>query len=182
MKRHILFIILIVLLVAAGCSAHKAKVSAGAPAEVNKAAEASQKAAPAAPAPAAPKAEAVQKEPEDISTLQNEVKDIHFDFDKYELGTGAKSSLASLSSILKPRSGLKVVIEGNCDERGTAEYNLALGDKRARAARQYLVASGILPSRIEVVSYGKEKPLCIQKTEECWHKNRRDHFVLAAIK
>ena len=69
-------------------------------------------------------------------------------------------------------------IEGNCDERGAKEYNLALGDKRASAAKQYLSAAGIPAARIDTISYGKEKPLCTESTEECWTKNRRDHFVL----
>ena len=70
------------------------------------------------------------------------------------------------------------MVEGHCDERGTNEYNLALGDRRSRAVRDYLVALGIGSNRIETISYGEEKPVCAEKTEECWAKNRRAHFVV----
>jgi peptidoglycan-associated lipoprotein len=110
--------------------------------------------------------------------LQENMKDIHFNFDKYDLESDAKPALSDLAKILMKHPKLKVIIEGNCDERGTMEYNLALGDKRANAAKQYMISAGISSSRIETISYGKEKPICTQSTEECWTKNRRDHFVL----
>ncbi len=84
--------------------------------------------------------------------------------------------------MLSPNPKTKVVVEGNCDERGTSEYNLALGDRRANAAKSYLVSLGIPSRRIKTISYGKEKPLCTESTEECWSKNRRDHFVLTEAK
>jgi peptidoglycan-associated lipoprotein len=113
--------------------------------------------------------------------LESRISDIHFAFDKYDLDAKAKDTEKELSALLS-KSKAKVTIEGNCDERGTKEYNLALGDKRANAAKQYLTALGIPSSRIETISYGKEKPICTESTEDCWAKNRRDHFVLTAGK
>ena len=105
-------------------------------------------------------------------------EDIHFDFDKYDIQENAKPVLQKIAAWLLKNPSAKILIEGHCDERGTSEYNLALGDRRARAARDYLVALGIPSGRIEMISYGKEKPICTEKTEECWAKNRRAHFVI----
>lgn len=105
-------------------------------------------------------------------------EDIHFDFDKYDIRSDAKPILQEIASWLLKNTSNKILIEGHCDERGTSEYNLALGDRRAKATRDYLIALGVSPDRIEMVSYGKEKPLCTEKTEECWAKNRRAHFVI----
>jgi len=110
--------------------------------------------------------------------LQAKLKDIHFNFDKSDLESSAKPVLNDLANILTKHPKLKVIVEGNCDERGTSEYNMALADKRASVAKKYLISAGIPSARIDTVSYGKEKPLCTQSTEECWTKNRRDHFVL----
>jgi peptidoglycan-associated lipoprotein len=109
--------------------------------------------------------------------LETKISDIHFAFDKYDLDDAAKATLKGLAAMMG-KTNTKVIVEGNCDERGTKEYNLALGEKRANAAKQYLVSMGISSSRIETISYGKEKPVCSESTEECWAKNRRDHFVL----
>jgi peptidoglycan-associated lipoprotein len=105
-------------------------------------------------------------------------KDIFFDFDKYEVQQDAKAVLKNISSWLLKNNSAKILVEGHCDERGTNEYNLALGDRRSRAVRDYLVALGIGSSRIETISYGEEKPACKAATDECWAKNRRAHFVV----
>jgi len=105
-------------------------------------------------------------------------EDIHFDFDKYDIRPDAKPILQSVSDWLIKNKSSRLLIEGYCDERGTNEYNLALGDRRAKAARDYLVAVGVVSGRIDIISYGEEKPLCTEKTEECWQKNRRAHFVV----
>jgi peptidoglycan-associated lipoprotein len=110
--------------------------------------------------------------------LQAKMKDIHFNYDKYDLDSDAKPVLNDLANILAKHPKLKVIVEGNCDERGTREYNMALADKRASVAKQYLISAGIPSASIDTVSYGKEKPMCTQSIEECWTKNRRDHFVL----
>jgi peptidoglycan-associated lipoprotein len=104
--------------------------------------------------------------------------DIYFDYDEYTIREEAEATLKSISSWLLKNTSASLLIEGHCDERGTNEYNLALADRRAKAARDYLVALGIDSRRLEMVSYGEEMPLCTEQTEECWAKNRRDHFVI----
>ncbi len=110
--------------------------------------------------------------------LQAKLEDIHFDFDKYDIKDEAKPILKELSDILSINKNIKVIIEGHCDERGTNEYNLGLGDKRANSTREFIISLGITSNRIETISYGEEKPICTESTEECWTKNRRAHFVL----
>ncbi len=131
-----------------------------------------------APVPNVQQPEVSQPEKE----LGTKVEDIHFDFDKSDIKDYEKPILKNLSRMLSANTKTNVVVEGNCDERGTSEYNLALGDRRASAAKTYLVSLGIPSTRIKTISYGKEKPLCTEGTEECWTKNRRDHFVLTEAK
>ena len=108
-----------------------------------------------------------------------EVQDAYFDLDKADVRTDARSALARTADFLRNYPQVKVVIEGHCDERGSTEYNLALGDRRAAAVKQYLVSLGIGADRMSTVSYGKEKPFCMESNEGCWQKNRRGHFVMA---
>jgi peptidoglycan-associated lipoprotein len=103
--------------------------------------------------------------------------DIYFDFDKYNIKGNAKPVLKEVSSWLL-KNDAKLLVEGHCDERGTNEYNLGLGDRRSSSAKQYLVASGVPSVKIETMSYGEEKPQCVDKSERCWSKNRRAHFVV----
>ena len=110
---------------------------------------------------------------------QGPLRDINFAFDSYELDESARSTLRENGNWLKDHPQARVEIEGHCDERGTVEYNLALGAKRARAAKDYLVALGISADRLSTISYGEELPVCSEETEECWARNRRDHFVPA---
>jgi peptidoglycan-associated lipoprotein len=102
---------------------------------------------------------------------------VYFDFDKYNLKPDAKAALANNAALLKNNADVTILIEGNCDERGTQEYNLALGEKRANAARSYLVDLGISASRIRVISYGYERPVDPGHNEAAWAKNRRADFV-----
>jgi len=104
--------------------------------------------------------------------------DIHFDYDKAELRDGDRQILARNAETLKKFDFLKIKVEGHCDERGSVEYNLALGQRRATAAHDYLVSLGVSADRLQTVSYGKEVPLCQESTEECWARNRRDHFAV----
>jgi peptidoglycan-associated lipoprotein len=108
-----------------------------------------------------------------------EVRTIFFDFDRADIRPGDAKTLEANAAWLKTHEVL-VLIAGQCDERGTAEYNVALGDRRAQAARNYLIAQGIAASRILTVSYGKERPVCTEHTEECWAANRRAHFLVKA--
>jgi len=112
--------------------------------------------------------------PEDIR-LDN----VYFEFDKYDLTAEAKSSLSGNARIMMENPNFDILIEGHCDERGTEEYNLALGEKRALAARDYIVGFGIAKDRISVISYGEERPADPRHNEEAWAKNRRAHFVVA---
>lgn len=105
-------------------------------------------------------------------------QDIHFDYDKALIREDAKQILANVADYLKKNRGAKLVIEGHCDERGTPEYNMALGDRRAEAARAYLASLGIAASAVSTVSLGKEKPLDPGHDESAWAKNRRAHFLL----
>ena len=104
--------------------------------------------------------------------------EIHFDFDKSEIRDADRSVLDKNAENLKKFDFLRVTVEGHCDERGTAEYNLALGERRAKAAFDYLVSLGVPADRLKTVSYGKEIPLCHESNEDCWARNRRGHFTV----
>lgn len=106
------------------------------------------------------------------------VRDVFFAFDDYSLTEEARTILAANAKLLGDNNSVKVTIEGHCDERGTVEYNLALGEKRALSAKNYLVNYGIDGSRISVISYGKERPFDPGHDEEAWAQNRRAHFVV----
>jgi peptidoglycan-associated lipoprotein len=108
-----------------------------------------------------------------------EVQDAYFDFNKADIRADARTALAKTADFLRNYPQIRVTIEGHCDERGSTEYNLALGDRRAGAVKQYLVSLGISADRISTVSFGKEKPFCTQSNEVCWQQNRRGHFVRA---
>jgi peptidoglycan-associated lipoprotein len=125
---------------------------------------------PAAPAPAPP---AVTE----AELFSQNVKDIYFDFDKYDIRTDQQTTMAADAEFLKAHPSIKFTIEGHCDERGSIEYNLALGQNRANSARDALVKAGVQASQIKTISYGKEKPFCTEHNEECWQSNRRAHFV-----
>ena len=105
------------------------------------------------------------------------LKDIYFDFDRYDLRADARDVLKANADWLKQNPSATIEIEGHCDERGTAEYNLALGAKRAQSAKDYLTTLGVDAQRLSTISYGQEIPVCSEHTEECWQKNRHDRFV-----
>lgn len=138
-----------------------------------------QKPAVEAPAPApAPAQEEVKPAPAERSAAEAAgLKPIYFDFDRSFIRDDAKTVMKENANWLKANPKVKVRIEGNCDERGTIEYNQALGQRRASAAKKYLTDMGISASRISLISYGKEKPACSNATEECWQQNRRDDIV-----
>jgi peptidoglycan-associated lipoprotein len=116
--------------------------------------------------------------PSKMEEISGMFKDILFDYDKYDIREEGKQTLKAVADYLRKNTSQKVLIEGHCDDRGTSEYNLGLGDKRAKSAKDYVVSLGVPSSRIDTISYGKEKPACSEHTEECWAKNRRDHFVV----
>ena len=110
------------------------------------------------------------------------LKDVGFSFDSAALSESARATLRANADWLKSNAAARVQIEGHCDERGTAEYNMALGAKRAQAAMDYLATLGIAANRLSTISYGEEIPVCKEKTEECWSKNRRARFVVSQTK
>jgi peptidoglycan-associated lipoprotein len=119
-----------------------------------------------------------------IDQLLARIEDAYFDYDQHTLRPDAVKALqgdsTELRDILKDYPNYKLTIEGHCDERGSAEYNMALGEKRAESAKDYLVQVGIPGPQLAVISYGKEKPVCDEQTEGCWQKNRRIHIVALA--
>jgi len=106
------------------------------------------------------------------------LKDIHFHYDKYDIQRGEEGILKENAAFLKKNPKMKIQIEGHCDERGTTEYNLALGERRANSVKKYLVSLGITSDRISTISYGKERPLDRGHNEQAWAKNRRAHFIV----
>lgn len=125
--------------------------------------------------------EAQLKEQDARATQLREVfvnQDIHFDYDRYDLSTEAKQVLNEKAQYMNSHPELMVIVEGHCDERGSSSYNMALGEKRSRAAAGYLEAMGIGPNRLETVSYGEERPLVMGTSEEAYAANRRGHFVI----
>jgi len=119
---------------------------------------------------------------QDLAILNKKgyLTDAFFDYDQSDLREDARSSLAANAEWLKRYPPVQILVEGHADERGTAAYNLALGDKRANAVKEYLTSLGIDGSRMRTVSYGKERPFCTESTESCWQQNRRGHFVITA--
>jgi peptidoglycan-associated lipoprotein len=125
------------------------------------------------PPPPAPVAAA----PTDEDLFSQNVKDVYFDYDQAEIRGDQQSSVLGDVQFLNQHASINFTVEGHCDERGSTEYNLALGDKRATAVKNALVAAGVGASRIKTISYGKEKPFCSESNEACWQQNRRGHLV-----
>jgi peptidoglycan-associated lipoprotein len=120
------------------------------------------------------------KVPPGIAELfEQNVKDAFYDFNKADVREDARQALTRTAEFLRSYPQVKVTIEGHCDERGSTEYNLGLGERRAQAAKNYLISLGIKPDRMDTVSWGKERPFCTEHTEDCWQQNRRAHFVMA---
>lgn len=114
------------------------------------------------------------------SLAESSFETVYFDFDKSDLRQDARDALSRNAEVmLKSKSGAKIQIEGHCDERGSAEYNLALGERRANSSLQYLVTMGVKADRLSIISYGKEKPAVQGNSEAAWAKNRRSEFVVA---
>ena len=124
----------------------------------------------------APVAAPTRPAPREFVTIP-ELRTIHFDFDKYDIRPEDAKTLETNAAWLKANANHLVLIEGHCDERGTNEYNVALGERRAKAAMGYLTALGIQANRISIVSYGDQRPVCTERGEACWAKNRRVHFL-----
>jgi peptidoglycan-associated lipoprotein len=173
-----------------GCAKRPATTAASAPAPTGTAATTgatggAARTTPAPPAAAAPPVTAAPQAPTAAArpspkefTAIPELKPIYFDFDKYDIRPADAKILDANAQWLKSNDNQRVLIEGHCDERGTNEYNLALGERRAKSTMNYLVSQGVQASRITIISYGEERPVCSQKNEECWSKNRRAQFLV----
>ncbi|MGH9511960.1 MAG: peptidoglycan-associated lipoprotein Pal [Terriglobales bacterium] len=127
-------------------------------------------------APPAPTQMAAPSATEEELFSQN-IKDIYFAYDKSDIGSDQQSAIQGDADFLKQHSGIHFTVEGHCDERGSTEYNLALGQSRATSVKSALVADGVSADNIKTISYGKEKPFCTESNEQCWQQNRRGHFV-----
>ncbi len=127
-----------------------------------------------APPPTATRSSGVSEE----EVVEGELKDAYFDLDRAEIRPDAQQTLTGDGEALKANPTVNVIIEGHCDERGSEEYNLGLGDRRATAAKSFLVNLGIPAQRLRTISYGKDRPQCTEHSEDCWQRNRRAHFSL----
>ena len=116
----------------------------------------------------------------DQLNAEHPLTDVLFEFDKADLTDASRTSLQTDAAWMKKWPSTKVTVEGHCDSRGTPEYNLALGERRAAATRDYLVSLGVDASRLVVISKGKEQPFCTDENESCWTQNRRGHFLITA--
>ena len=170
-------------LLLAGCPKRPAMTQAAAPPPVPPPAAAAPPTPAPAPAPAPAPTPAPVAPPTATPAPPKEyrandaLKQIFFAFDKSDIRPADAKTLDASVAYLKSNADVLVLIEGHCDERGTAEYNLALGERRAKAAMNYLVANGIQAGRITTISYGKERPVCAEHNEACWSKNRNDTFL-----
>jgi len=184
--------LLVLVVVMVGCAKRPATIAASAPAPTGAAGATGSPASPSAPAatpmqpststpaPAAPTASpsgGARPVPRDFTAIAD-LKDVFFDFDKYDIRPTDAKMLDANAAWLKSHENMLVLVEGHCDERGTNEYNLALGERRAKATMNYLVAQGVQANRITIISYGEERPICTEHTEACWAKNRRAHFLI----
>ncbi len=132
-----------------------------------------------APPPAAEPArpDETTKPPAEIPAAETALADVYFDYDKYNLRDDARQTLEKDAHVLLENPGTRVLLEGHCDERGTVEYNLALGERRAQSARSFLIEFGVDAGRINTISYGEERPFAQGHDESAWAQNRRVHFV-----
>jgi peptidoglycan-associated lipoprotein len=167
------------LLLAGGvtaCSSTDASKSAAMPASTQ-AKTAAKPATPVRPAQGQSSLDTLRRGEPGKTPAGSALQEVFFEFDRYDLSNDARATLKTAADWLRKNPSVRVEIEGHCDERGTTEYNLALGAKRAHAAKDYLNTLGIADGRLSTTSYGEETPVCREHSEECWSKNRRDRFV-----
>jgi peptidoglycan-associated lipoprotein len=193
LRRSGVGVVLIAMLLTTACAKRPAMTQAAAPAPTGAAVTAPAPAPatpPVAPAPLAPPAPAPppvvaappapapppRPAPAEFKSIP-ELRDVVFDFDKATIRPDSARTLDTNIGWLQSNPAALILIEGHCDERGTNAYNLALGERRARAAQEYLVEHGVAAARITIISYGEERPACNARTEACWAQNRRAHFL-----
>jgi peptidoglycan-associated lipoprotein len=194
--RTLCAVLAVLTMLAAGCAKRPAISQAAAPPPTGAAVTTPPAAPPpavppVAPAPVAPPPAPAPPTPPPVAApppppprpgtaafrVVPELRDVFFDFDKYVIRPDAAKTLDAGIEWLKSNPAALILIEGHCDERGTNTYNLALGERRARAAQEYLVNKGVAATRITIISYGEERPACASHTEACWAQNRRAHFL-----
>jgi peptidoglycan-associated lipoprotein len=179
-----LMIILSGALAFAGCSSTttpdkpEPSVAAATPAETKKKVDSGKTTESTTKAPPSSSLDALQRGESTATPASSPLKDVYFDFDRYDLRADSREILKANSAWLKANPSAQVQIEGHCDERGTTEYNVALGSRRAESVKDYLVTLGTPTDRLSTISYGEEVPVCRERTEECWQKNRRARFVV----
>jgi peptidoglycan-associated lipoprotein len=127
----------------------------------------------AAPPPVTPTTTSVSEQ----DLFSQNVKDVYFDYDKADIRGDQQASVQADAQFFNQHTEMNFTVEGHCDERGSTEYNLALGDQRASAVKSALTSAGVSANRIKTISYGKEKPFCTESNEACWQQNRRGHLV-----
>ena len=149
-----------------------------APAETKKKVDSGKTTESTTKAPPSSSLDALQRGESTATPASSPLKDVYFDFDRYDLRADSREILKANSAWLKANPSAQVQIEGHCDERGTTEYNVALGSRRAESVKDYLVTLGTSTDRLSTISYGEEVPVCREQTEECWQKNRRVRFVV----
>ena len=166
----------------AGCSSKTAQPDVPSTASASPPAETPKQ--PAAPSSSTTSSslDALKRGDSTATPASSPLQEVYFDFDRYDLRADARDTLKANGDWLKGNPSAVVEIEGHCDERGTNEYNMALGAKRAQAAMDYLTTLGVAANRLSTISYGEELPVCEEHTEECWAKNRRDRFVIQATR
>ena len=175
-KISFCFVIVWAVFALVGCSSTTVEPE---PTAVTPLAETRTESAPV-PATGMSSLEALQRGESTATPASSPLKDVYFDFDQYDLRADARETLKANAAWLRDNPAVIVDIEGHCDERGTNDYNMALGAKRAQAAMDYLTTLGVASGRLSTTSYGEEVPVCEEHTEECWAKNRRDRFVIQA--
>jgi peptidoglycan-associated lipoprotein len=199
LRRSQLVVVLLAMLLAAACAKRPAMTQTAAPPPTGAAVTTAPPAPPAPAAPivppaapvvppaavapatpppviAAPPAPAPRPAPAEFKSIP-ELRGVFFDFDKSTIRTDAARTLDTNIAWLKSNPAALILIEGHCDERGTNAYNLVLGERRAKATQDYLVARGVAAARITIISYGEERPACAARNEACWAQNRRAHFL-----
>ena len=184
--RPVLVSMTVALVLLAGCAKRPVATVSQAPAPAPAPAAPPPAPAPAPPPPVAapappppvPAPEPARPAPPKEFRANDALKNIYFDFDKYNIRPGDAKILDASAQWLNSNAGYLLLIEGHTDERGTNDYNLALGDRRAKATMNYLVAQGVKSDRITIVSYGEERPVCTEHNEACWARNRRAAFLI----
>ena len=181
--RSVVFCFVLSAVVAlAGCSSKTAQPDVPSTASASPPAETTQQPAASSGSTTSSSLDALKRGDSTATPASSPLQEVYFDFDSYDLRADARDVLKTNGQWLKANAVAQIQIEGHCDERGTGEYNLALGSKRAQSVKDYLVTLGTDADRLSTISYGSELPVCKDHSEDCWQKNRRVKFVIQPAK